>query len=86
MAASGEGVFKFLRGGYGCGKTFMARLALLDAQARVRDQLRGGLDNDLTSTVRRRLPQGGVELGTAAAPAARWATCSIAGSGGWRAR
>ena len=34
MAASGEGVFKFLRGGYGCGKTFMARLALLDAQER----------------------------------------------------
>lgn len=33
-AADGEGVFKFLRGGYGCGKTFMARLALLDAQAR----------------------------------------------------
>lgn len=34
MAATGEGVFKFLRGGYGCGKTFMARLALLDAQER----------------------------------------------------
>jgi hypothetical protein len=34
LAADGEGVFKFLRGGYGCGKTFMARLALLDAQAR----------------------------------------------------
>ena len=33
LAASGEGVFKFLRGGYGCGKTFMARLALVDAQA-----------------------------------------------------
>lgn len=29
----GEGVIKFLRGGYGCGKTFMARLAILDAQA-----------------------------------------------------
>jgi hypothetical protein len=29
----GEGAVKFLRGGYGCGKTFMARLALLDAQA-----------------------------------------------------
>ncbi len=24
-----EGTIKFLRGGYGCGKTFMARLALL---------------------------------------------------------
>jgi hypothetical protein len=34
LAQKGEGVFKFLRGGYGCGKTFMARLALLDAQAR----------------------------------------------------
>lgn len=34
MADSGEGVFKFLRGGYGCGKTFMARVALMDAQAR----------------------------------------------------
>lgn len=34
MAASGEGTVKFLRGGYGCGKTFMARLAVLDAQAR----------------------------------------------------
>lgn len=28
------GSIKFLRGGYGCGKTFMARLALLDAQAK----------------------------------------------------
>lgn len=34
LAAAGEGVFKFLRGGYGCGKTFVARLAILDAQAR----------------------------------------------------
>lgn len=33
LAASGEGAFKFLRGGYGCGKTFMSRLAILDAQA-----------------------------------------------------
>jgi hypothetical protein len=33
LAAGGEGTIKFLRGGYGCGKTFMARLALLDAQA-----------------------------------------------------
>lgn len=33
LAADGEGVFKFLRGGYGCGKTFMSRLAILDAQA-----------------------------------------------------
>lgn len=34
FAGNGEGTVKFLRGGYGCGKTFMARLALLDAQAR----------------------------------------------------
>ncbi len=34
LAQAGEGTIKFLRGGYGCGKTFMARLAILDAQAR----------------------------------------------------
>src|SRR3954449_5436085 len=34
LAGSGEGTIKFLRGGYGCGKTFVARLAILDAQAR----------------------------------------------------
>jgi len=34
LAADDEGVFKFLRGGYGCGKTFMSRLTVLDAQAR----------------------------------------------------
>jgi P-loop Domain of unknown function (DUF2791) len=33
LANNSEGVFKFLRGGYGCGKTFTSRLALLDAQA-----------------------------------------------------
>jgi hypothetical protein len=33
LVAGGEGSIKFLRGGYGCGKTFMARLAILDAQA-----------------------------------------------------
>ena len=32
LAADHEGTFKFLRGGYGCGKTFMSRLAILDAQ------------------------------------------------------
>ena len=32
LARNGEGTIKFLRGGYGCGKTFMARLSLLDAQ------------------------------------------------------
>ncbi len=34
LAASGEGTIKFSRGGYGCGKTFMGRLALLDAKER----------------------------------------------------
>lgn len=34
LAASGEGLVKFLRGGYGCGKTFMSRLATADAQER----------------------------------------------------
>lgn len=34
MAQSGDGVFKCLRGGYGCGKTFTARLSVLDAQSR----------------------------------------------------
>lgn len=34
LAAAKEGAFKFLRGGYGCGKTFMCRLAVLDAQTR----------------------------------------------------
>ncbi|AKU90925.1 BREX system ATP-binding protein BrxD [Vulgatibacter incomptus] len=33
LVGQGEGLFKFFRGGYGCGKTFMARLALLEAQA-----------------------------------------------------
>ena len=34
LAADGDGSIKFLRGGYGCGKTFMARLAVHDAQAK----------------------------------------------------
>lgn len=34
LAENGEGTVKFLRGGYGCGKTFAARLAILDARAR----------------------------------------------------
>lgn len=34
LAASGEGVFKFLRGGYGCGKTFMSQYTLLEALER----------------------------------------------------
>jgi hypothetical protein len=32
LASNSEGVFKFLRGGYGCGKTFTSRLALQEAQ------------------------------------------------------
>lgn len=34
LADDGEGTIKFLRGGYGCGKTFMARLCLLEARER----------------------------------------------------
>lgn len=34
LVADGDGSTKFLRGGYGCGKTFMSRLAVLDAQAK----------------------------------------------------
>ena len=32
IVQTGGGSVKFLRGGYGCGKTFMARLAITDAQ------------------------------------------------------
>ena len=31
LISTGEGAFKFLRGGYGCGKTFMSQYALLEA-------------------------------------------------------
>lgn len=34
IVQDGSGSIKFLRGGYGCGKTFMARLAIADAQAK----------------------------------------------------
>lgn len=34
LVQEGNGAVKFLRGGYGCGKTFMARLAIAEAQAR----------------------------------------------------
>lgn len=34
LVQDGDGSIKFLRGGYGCGKTFMARLAIQDAQAK----------------------------------------------------
>ena len=33
LVSNNEGGFKFLRGGYGCGKTFLSRLALLAAQS-----------------------------------------------------
>ena len=33
LAKNREGTIKFLRGGYGCGKTFISRLAIIDAQA-----------------------------------------------------
>src|SRR5262245_10387160 len=70
LAASGEGVFKFLRGGYGCGKTFIARLALLDAQAKgFATSFVVVSDNDLHfykfDDVYRKVVQ---ELGTASCP------------------
>ncbi len=34
LCQQGSGEIKFLRGGYGCGKTFMARTAVLDAQSK----------------------------------------------------
>jgi len=34
LAAAGEGAFKFLRGGYGCGKTFMSQYTILEALKR----------------------------------------------------
>jgi P-loop Domain of unknown function (DUF2791) len=34
LAQRGAGNVKFLRGGYGCGKTFMARVAIAEAQAK----------------------------------------------------
>lgn len=34
LVQEGTGHVKFLRGGYGCGKTFMARLAIAEAQAK----------------------------------------------------
>ena len=72
LAAQGEGVFKLLRGGYGCGKTFMARLAVLDAQARgFATSFVVVSDNDLHfhrfDELYRRVVQ---ELGTSACPRA----------------
>ncbi|MBI5543782.1 MAG: BREX system ATP-binding protein BrxD [Deltaproteobacteria bacterium] len=70
LAQAGEGLFKFLRGGYGCGKTFMARLALLDAQERgFATSFVVVSDNDLHfhrfDDVYRKVVQ---ELGTASCP------------------
>jgi hypothetical protein len=70
LAASSEGAFKFLRGGYGCGKTFMSRLAILDAQAQgFATSFVVVSDNDLHfykfDDVYRRVVQ---ELGTSSCP------------------
>ncbi len=70
LAQAGEGLFKFLRGGYGCGKTFMARLAVLDAQeAGFATSFVVVSDNDLHfhrfDDVYRKVVQ---ELGTASCP------------------
>lgn len=70
FAQNEEGAFKFLRGGYGCGKTFMARLAVLDAQARgFATSFVVVSDNDLHfhkfDDVYRKVVQ---ELGTASCP------------------
>jgi hypothetical protein len=70
LAEDHEGVFKFLRGGYGCGKTFMSRLAVLDAQARgFATSFVVVSDNDLHfhkfDDVYRKVVQ---ELGTASCP------------------
>ncbi len=70
LIEEGEGAFKFLRGGYGCGKTFMSRLALLDAQSRgFATSFVVVSDNDLHfhkfDDVYRKVVQ---ELGTAACP------------------
>ena len=70
LVEDGEGAFKFLRGGYGCGKTFMSRLALLDARNRgFATSFVVVSDNDLHfhkfDDVYRKVVQ---ELGTAACP------------------
>ena len=83
LAEDRRGRFKFLRGGYGCGKTFMARLAVLDAQARgFATSFVVVSDNDLHfhrfDDVYRKVVQ---ELGDRRrARAARSATSSTAGS------
>ncbi|MEY3014705.1 MAG: hypothetical protein RIT45_3440 [Pseudomonadota bacterium] len=70
LVDAGEGSIKFLRGGYGCGKTFMARLAVEDAQARgFATSFVVVSDNDLRfhrfDDVYRKVM---VELGTSACP------------------
>ncbi len=50
LVQEGSGSVKFLRGGYGCGKTFMARLAIAEAQAPTRKFVTSFVvvsDNDL---------------------------------------
>ena len=70
LAADREGVFKFFRGGYGCGKTFMSRLTLLEAQTQgFATSFVVVSDNDLHfykfDDVYRKVVQ---ELGTASCP------------------
>ena len=70
LARGGEGTIKFLRGGYGCGKTFMSRVAVLDAQTEnFATSFVVVSDNDLHfhrfEDVYRRLM---TELGTASCP------------------
>lgn len=82
LAASQEGTIKFLRGGYGCGKTFMARLALLDVQGKgFATSFVVVSDNDLRfhqfDDVYRKVM---MELGTSVCPRAHWAIFSTAGN------
>jgi hypothetical protein len=84
LAANNEGVFKFFRGGYGCGKTFMSRLTLLEAQAQgFATSFVVVSDNDLHfykfDDVYRKVVQ---ELGTSSCPRGalsdiidRWISC-----------
>ena len=89
LAGDGEGTVKFLRGGYGCGKTFMARLAVLDAQAQgFATSFVVVSDNDLKfhrfdDVYRKVLDRARHRVVPRAGP---WAISSTAGSGGWKRR
>jgi hypothetical protein len=73
LAANGEGTIKFLRGGYGCGKTFMARLACSTRRQKgFATSFVVVSDNDLqVPPLRRRLPQGRDRAGHRLLPARR---------------